>query len=188
MTNNSQNSNQILYYSNIPPQPYLYYPFPVPLQLQTFLNQYYSFSSSPYPTTNEKSNSEIEQTRDTSIENEENNNDNIINYSIVKQQRKRFFKCDYSNCNKLYRTKENLILHYKNKHLLEKPFKCSYCDMAFSHRNGKTFHERRIHTFEFPYVCETVGCEMKFVSKAALIYHKKKCPKKGIHQIIINLN
>ena len=188
MTNNLHNPNQILYYSNIPPQPNLYYPFPVPFQLQTFLNQYYTFSSFQYPSTIVNSNTEIDQTKDTSVENEEYNNENVINYSIVKQKRKRFFKCDYINCGKLYRTKENLVLHYKNKHLLQKPFKCSYCDMAFSHRNGKTFHERRIHTLEFPYTCDTVGCEMKFVSKAALIYHKKKCVKKGTYKVVLNLN
>lgn len=56
-----------------------------------------------------------------------------------------FFKCYYSNCSKIYRSKENLILHIKNKHLGLKPYGCSFCVKKFSHRNGKLYHERKMH-------------------------------------------
>lgn len=47
------------------------------------------------------------------------------------------FKCTVKNCNKEYKSKENLKLHYKNIHLKQKPYKCQYCIAFFSHRNGK---------------------------------------------------
>ncbi len=47
------------------------------------------------------------------------------------------FKCTYEKCEKVYKSKENLTLHYKNIHLKEKPYSCIYCGSQFSHRNGK---------------------------------------------------
>jgi len=45
-------------------------------------------------------------------------------------------KCDYEGCDKAYKSRENLNLHIKNKHLGEKPYQCRYCNSRFSHRNG----------------------------------------------------
>ncbi len=47
------------------------------------------------------------------------------------------FKCDFPNCGKSYKSKENVNLHMKNKHLGIKPYICDYCSSYFSHRNGK---------------------------------------------------
>jgi uncharacterized Zn-finger protein len=49
----------------------------------------------------------------------------------------KLFKCDYEGCEKAYKSKENLNLHVKNKHLNIKPYKCKFCSLQFSHRNGK---------------------------------------------------
>ena len=98
---------------------------------------------------------------------------NEINYSVVKKDSKKFFKCNFKGCNKLYKSKENLILHYRNKHLSQKPYQCDYCSVSFSHRNGKTYHERKVHTLVFPHKCSFPNCEMKFASKSALTYHLK---------------
>jgi hypothetical protein len=49
----------------------------------------------------------------------------------------KLFKCDYENCDKAYKSKENLNLHIKNKHQNIKPYKCQFCELEFSHRNGK---------------------------------------------------
>jgi hypothetical protein len=46
----------------------------------------------------------------------------------------RLFKCE--TCSKSYKSKENLNLHVKNKHLGLKPYNCDFCDSRFSHRNG----------------------------------------------------
>jgi hypothetical protein len=49
----------------------------------------------------------------------------------------KLFKCHYEGCDKAYKSKENLSLHIKNKHLLIKPYQCNSCHLRFSHRNGK---------------------------------------------------
>jgi uncharacterized Zn-finger protein len=49
-------------------------------------------------------------------------------------------KCDYLGCEKAYKSKENLNLHIRNKHLGEKPYQCRYCISRFSHRNGILFN------------------------------------------------
>jgi hypothetical protein len=55
------------------------------------------------------------------------------------------YKCEYGGCYKVYRSKENLSLHVKNKHLGIKPYDCKFCFKRFSHRNGKIYHERKMH-------------------------------------------
>jgi uncharacterized Zn-finger protein len=47
------------------------------------------------------------------------------------------FHCQFDNCGKIYKSKENLVLHIKNIHLKLKPYRCRFCDSSFSHRNGK---------------------------------------------------
>ena len=51
----------------------------------------------------------------------------------------RHFKCEYEDCSKAYKSKENLLLHQKNKHLGVKPYQCRFCHLKFSHRNGRIF-------------------------------------------------
>lgn len=51
--------------------------------------------------------------------------------------KKKTFAC--KDCNKVYKSKENLTLHYKNIHLKLKPYSCKYCTAVFSHRNGRNF-------------------------------------------------
>ncbi len=101
------------------------------------------------------------------------------------------FKCPFKGCEKEYRSKENMNLHYKNIHLNDKPYKCKYCSSLFSHRNGKrlflnlflgkTYHERKFHTHVMPYVCDlkrksnsltVLECGQTFASKSSLTYHK----------------
>ncbi len=47
------------------------------------------------------------------------------------------FKCE--DCEKVYKSKENLTLHIKNIHLKIKPYSCKYCIAEFSHRNGSLY-------------------------------------------------
>ena len=94
-------------------------------------------------------------------------------FIIIKHNSKKIFCCKYPNCNCIYRSKENLVLHFRNKHLMEKPYHCKYCGACFSHRNGKTYHERKKHTKIFPHKCLFQNCQMKFASKSALNYHLK---------------
>jgi hypothetical protein len=64
------------------------------------------------------------------------------------------FECEYENCIKIYKSKENLSLHIKNIHMNIKPYSCRYCNALFSHRNGKTYHERKFHTNYLPHACQ----------------------------------
>ncbi len=88
------------------------------------------------------------------------------------------FNC---NCGKKYTTKENLVFHIMNKHDNQKPFKCKFCEVKFSHRNGQTYHERRFHINYLPYRCTIHGnlkrlnidCERQFAQKSALGSHIK---------------
>jgi len=107
-----------------------------------------------------------------------NNNDIFIksednlDEEVPKKNLKRF-TCEYENCKKVYKSKENLKLHNKNVHLQEKPYACIFCDKKFSHRNGKTYHERKLHTKFLPYNCSTEECGLSFASKSSLNYHMK---------------
>ena len=110
-------------------------------------------------------------------------------FIIIKHNSKKIFCCKYPNCNCIYRSKENLVLHFRNKHLMEKPYHCKYCGACFSHRNGKTYHERKKHTKIFPHKCLFQNCQMKFASKSALNYHlKHRHPENFIMNNIKNDN
>lgn len=47
------------------------------------------------------------------------------------------YVCDFENCKKKYKAKENLIMHIKNKHFCERPCICNVCRKSYSHRSGK---------------------------------------------------
>jgi len=103
----------------------------------------------------------------------------ILNRHINSHFCFKLFKCEYQGCSKTYKSKENLNLHIKNKHLGLKPYKCRYCLISFSHRNGiiynnligKTYHERTIHINYLPHLCNISDCKLRFASKSALKYH-----------------
>ena len=73
------------------------------------------------------------------------------------KNKKIFFACDFKNCEKEYRSRENLKLHVQNVHEQIKPYGCRFCDATFSHRNGKTYHERKMHINYLPYKCTSHG-------------------------------
>ena len=89
----------------------------------------------------------------------ENNITNSLSQDLCEEEKKENQKKKYNLkmficfCGKIYRSKENLILHYKNIHLGKKPYKCEFCNCYFSHRNGKSYHVRKFHTKIFPYKC-----------------------------------
>ena len=104
--------------------------------------------------------------------------------SISKSSNGKSFTC--KDCNKTYKSKENLTLHIKNIHLKQKPYNCKYCSAVFSHRNGisfiylgKTYHERKFHTKYLPHKCDYEECPATFASKSALNYHLKSQHKNG---------
>lgn len=82
-----------------------------------------------------------------------------------------YFHCNFPNCKKLYKTKENLQLHHKNIHLNQKPYNCVYCDKKFSHRTGRAYHERKFHTKIFPYKCAFEGKIIKKINIFKFIFN-----------------
>lgn len=62
--------------------------------------------------------------------------DNSMSNISIGSNGNKFFPCTYEGCEKVYKSKENLTLHYKNIHLREKPYSCKFCNSQFSHRNG----------------------------------------------------
>jgi hypothetical protein len=58
------------------------------------------------------------------------------NLDSFSEKKRKSFNCPFKDCIKVYKSKENLTLHYKNIHLKEKPYSCKYCSAVFSHRNG----------------------------------------------------
>ena len=96
-----------------------------------------------------------------------------VEKKAYRKSNKKKFKCNYDGCQSEYKSIENLHLHILNFHKGIKPYKCSFCEARFSHRNGKIYHERKTHTFEFPYICNIKGCELKFPSKSSMTAHIK---------------
>ena len=74
------------------------------------------------------------------FESEDFNIENKIILDKVPKKNKKFI-CEFENCKKVYKSKENLKLHNKNIHLKEKPYSCTHCSKKFSHRNG-TFNKK----------------------------------------------
>jgi len=62
---------------------------------------------------------------------------NELKNHYVLHMTSKTFKCDFRSCEKVYKSKENLVLHIKNIHMKLKPYRCRFCDASFSHRNGK---------------------------------------------------
>ena len=91
----------------------------------------------------------------------------------TKKRKIKEFICEIDNCGKVYKSKENLNLHIQNVHENQKPYKCTYCNMRFSHRNGRIYHERKMHTFIMPYKCQYSECGQFFPCKSAMIAHIK---------------
>ena len=76
-----------------------------------------------------------------SISTESDDDDDVTAETHNKKQ----WKCTYDNCVKAYCSKENLKLHIKNVHLNEKPYPCYFCNLRFSHRNGRIYHQKKVH-------------------------------------------
>lgn len=96
-----------------------------------------------------------------------------VYFSIIEKNGEKIFKCGLITCLKEYKSKENLILHFKNKHLKEKPYICQFCNAEFTHRNGKAYHERKVHNNYLHFICPYKSCQMKFLTKNALNYHQR---------------
>jgi hypothetical protein len=68
-------------------------------------------------------------------------NDSTMSNISYNSTASKYFPCTFEGCKKVYKSKENLTLHYKNIHLKEKPYSCKFCSSQFSHRNGILINE-----------------------------------------------
>ncbi|XP_035454241.2 zinc finger protein 37 isoform X2 [Spodoptera frugiperda] len=76
------------------------------------------------------------------------------------------FTCDA--CNKIYNSQGSLLRHRKNFHLMLRPHKCSYCEMAFFSKKDLESHTVT-HTKIKNYKCKI--CPKSFGTKCCLTQH-----------------
>ena len=139
---------------------------------------------------NETTSTILEKTFPKNIKDNNKNEEN----KKLKNKKKYRLKIFICHCGKVYRSKENVCLHYQNIHLKKKPYKCEYCNREFSHRNGKIYHVRKFHTKIFPYNCPFkesifnilffIVCNCSFPSKSSLRYHINSKHKNIINSFI----
>lgn len=82
------------------------------------------------------------------------------------------FKCQFSDCEKLYSTKYNLQRHWELKHLETKRFRCLVCGKCLSSKQNLSEHSYT-HSLAKPYLCKELMCGMAFRQNSQLSNHKK---------------
>ncbi|CAG2113403.1 unnamed protein product [Medioppia subpectinata] len=120
----------------------------------------------------------------------------FTNYNAVRDHmtyihKSRDIVCDYADCNKVFKTKHLLRLHFNNMHKTDKPFKCPHneCGKEFAYRQRLDTHLVS-HTTGRPFVCDFDGCAKSYKNRLSLTTHKRihlseptiKCTVEGCYE------
>ncbi|CAG2103268.1 unnamed protein product, partial [Medioppia subpectinata] len=91
-----------------------------------------------------------------------------LKHSDIKQ-----FKCDFNNCNKLYKYKHHLDRHQNSTHF-NKKYVCDFneCYKTFTENKSLIRHKNRVHLNERKFKCNEENCDKIFKSKQTLLRHK----------------
>ena len=84
------------------------------------------------------------------------------------------FKCDFNNCNEIFKTKQELITH-KYIHSNDKKFICDFndCNKTFKQKSNLFNHKKYIHLNERKFICNFDNCNKKFRNNSKLNRHKR---------------
>ncbi|XP_073842012.1 uncharacterized protein [Musca autumnalis] len=106
------------------------------------------------------------------------------------------YKCDWKNCNRIYKNKSALNMHKRKVHnvgpeLNLKTHMCEKCGKVY--QSSRTLQNHRITHLdksEWPFVCDAAECSKKFATKEKLKIHKLRhtgvkkfiCPHCGMRK------
>src|SRR5882757_9130416 len=94
-------------------------------------------------------------------------------HQLIHKNNKQF-KCDFENCNKLFKRKEYLDSH-KRIHSAEKLFVCNFdnCVKKFNYKRSLKRHQKSVHSEDKPLKCDFENCNKLFKRKDYLDSHKR---------------
>lgn len=97
-------------------------------------------------------------------------------HHLPLKQRKNF-PCDFEGCQAIMTTAASLMTHKKLKHSTQKDFVCSICGKAFALKQMLTSHFRNIHLGDKPFVCTYAECGKRFIASYQLRGHVDRVHK-----------
>ena len=79
------------------------------------------------------------------------------------------YVCNQCKEGRVFKTKEGLTLHIKNKHQDTEPG----CERSFARKSDLRMHLVRCHTAVKPFVCDVETCKKSFASMSELQRHRR---------------